>query len=475
MGGGAKLMRLSTRVQIIAGVGISLLLAGSFILTESLIPFGILIGAFAVFAIVRNPVASLLAFIVINVFLTLHGKDNGTPTVIDLSLGIILMLIMAYWLIRLRIFELESLSTSTGQLALALFAAWSVIVTIIGLFGDNTTLNFALREMLNLSPLLVLPIIYTRFVELESPAERKIMVSVLISGIIIIIWNFVRMRSNVLRAVYLYQTGRGNSDELVSGLIVLIATSILMTIRSFWKALPTILLLLLGLVGVVISFRRNLYLSILICIVGLLYSGTREERRHGIKYLVLTGFAGVSALLPFYFSSRIFRLLLVNYGMRFISSQHLGTDLSLRMRYVEWKSEWHDILQSPILGHGFGAKFRIFDIVRQVHYWMPFSHNGFLYMSFKTGFIGAFLFFGAYITFMIKGFQLLKLSTLSFRTRIMLRSGVGFLMVLFLNTYTEPVLDSKSDLIWVGIIIGYLLVIERYVRNQGVSLDTLSS
>jgi O-antigen ligase len=471
MGDGAKLMRLSTRVQIVAGVGISLLLAGSFILTESLIPFGILIGAFAVFAIVRNPVASLLAFIVINVFLTLHGKDTGDPSSLDLALGIVIVLIMAYWLVRLRIFELESLSTSIGQLALALFAAWSVIVTIIGLFGDNNSFPNALREMLNLSPLLVLPIIYSRFIKLESPAERWLFITILIAGLIMVVWNFFHLRSNVLHAVYLFQTGRGNSDEMLSGFLVLVATSLLMTIRSLWKSLPAMILFLLGMMGVVISFARTLYVVVVICMAGVILLGDWKERWRGIRRLLVAGLIGIVAVTPVYFSSRIFRLLLMNYGLRFISTQHLGTDLALRMRYSEWNSEWNDILQNPILGYGFGTKFRIFDIVRRVHFWMPFSHNGYLYMIFKTGFIGSGLFFVAYFSFVIKGVQLLKSDHLSTHTRILVRATIGFLVAMLIYAYSAPVLDSKTDLIWVGFIIGYFLVIER---NLKISLATYS-
>ena len=445
-------------------------------LTGSLLPFAIILGAFAVFATIRNPVASLFAFIVINVFLTLHGKDTGAATATDLALGIVITLIMAYWLVRLRLFEVQSLTTSTGQLLLSLFAVWSVIVTIVGLFGEHTSFNNALREMLNLSPLIVLPIIYSRFVELESPAERWLFMGVLAAGLLMVVWNVFHMRNNVLHAVYLYQTGRGNSDEMLSGLLVLLATSLLMTVRDYWKAIPAMLLLMLGVAGVVMSFARTLYIVAILCMAIVLLLGNREERWRGLRRIAVAGLAGVVGLLPLYFSSRIFRLLLWNYGMRFISAQHLGTDLSLRIRYIEWKYVWQSILQSPILGHGFGATFRDFDIMRFIHWWMPYSHSSYLYMIFKTGFIGAALFFVAYFSFIIKGFRFLKSDRLSTRTRILLRMGIAFLIAMLIYAYTSPVLDSKTDLIWVGLIVGYFLVVERYIHNQdAVALSSPSS
>jgi O-antigen ligase len=458
--------QLSLRAQIATGIAIIAVLVGSFILSESLIPIAVILGAFVVFATVRNPVASLFAFIVINVFLTLHGKDTGEATGTDLALGVVIVLIMAYWLVRIRIFELDSMSTSKAQLLLFLFAIWSGVITMIGLFGEHTSFTNALREMLNLSPLVALPIIYSRFIKLESRAERLLFAGVLAAAIFMVIWNFLRMRSNVLHAVYLYQTGRGNSDEMLSGLLVLLATSLLMTVRGFWKAIPPMLLLMLGVAGVVMSFARTLYIVAILCMVVVLLLGNSEERWRGIKRLLTVGLATVIAVIPIYFSSRIFRLLLWNYGMRFISTQHLGTDLSLRMRYVEWKYEWLSILQSPILGHGFGAQFRIFDILWQDHSWMTYSHSSYLYMIFKTGFIGAGLFFGAYLSFGAKGLRLLKFNRLPVQSRILLRAGVGYLMAMLIYAYTAPVLDSKTDLIWVGLIVGYFLVIERHVQNK---------
>ncbi len=468
----AERFSLSAIQQFLLGGVVVLAAAASLFFTNSLILLAALLGAAVVFAVVQNGVSSIFAFIVINVALTLRPHEDtigGAPTMLDLLLGMVLAAIACYWIVRLRFLERQDLSHSLGQLLMALFVVWSVIVTSIGLFGDHTSLNNALREMLNLSPLLVLPIIYSRFVKLDSRAERWLFACVLISGLLMVGWNYFHMRSNMLRAYYLYQVKGAGLEDMLSGLLVLVATSLLMTVRSFWKTLPAMLLFLLGMLGIVICLSRTLYIAIFVCVAFVVWLGTRQERWRGIRRLIIAVCISIAVVIPIYFSSRAFRLLLVRYGLRFISSQHLGTDLSLRMRYTEWGYEWHNILQSPLLGHGFGAQFRVFDIVEHVNYWMSFSHSSYLYIIFKTGFIGASLFGGAYFSFLIKGFRLLRCGNFTVRTIIIIRASIVYLVATLICAYASPVLDSKTDLIWVGLIWGYFLVLERHLREQHAS------
>src|SRR5438093_933052 len=81
---------------------------------------------------------------------------------------------------------------------------------------------------------------------------------------------------------------------------------------------------------------------------------------------------------------------------RFLSTGKFSTDLSLLNRYSEWKSAWLGTLHAPILGNGFGSSFRYYQIISGFHQWSGYSHSSYLYILFKTGFIGGLLFFGAY-------------------------------------------------------------------------------
>jgi O-antigen ligase len=455
--------------QIGIAIGLSVLLAGLFITMESPMGWVALFAMIAMMLVIRNPTLSLFAFIISNVILALRPREigqEGAPTVLDLLFGICLAAIIGYWMIRIRILESQALSTDRSHLLIILFGAWSVLVSATGFLSGNNQFFPALREMLNLSPLAILPLLYERYVQPDSATERRIFVSVLLSGCTIVLWNYLKMRSNLIGAIYFYEVGRGTFDITISGFLVLIATSSLMSLRKTWKSSITIVLFLLTLGGVIISFSRSLYVATFIGVLLTVWLGNRNERRIGTVRLLLTGAIGVLAMIPIYLKSRLIRLLLQSYFLRIISTQHMGTDVSLRLRYGEWRSEWHQILRSPILGYGFGSKFRVYDFVMHHHFWSPFSHSSYLYMVFKTGFVGAFLFFAAYFGFMYKGFQLTRSSNLSGIARIAVRACLAYLLLILVFAYAAPVFDSKTDLIWVGLIWGYFLALEKQTNAQ---------
>ncbi len=460
---------LSLGQQITIWVSIVLVLSASFILSQSLIPVAVVLALLSAALIVRNPVAVIFAFIVSNVALELRPKymiHGGAPGPLELIIAILMSGILAYWVVRLRIFEGQVLSESFGQLSMAFFAIWSFFVTAVMLRGAHASFPNALREMIDFVPLLILPILYSRFVDHDSKWERRIFAAVFFSGLLLIAWNILQMRNNVVAAVYLYQMGRGSTDDTLASFTVILSVSFLMSFRRGWATTAWAIVLLLASIGVIISFKRDLYVATIICAMLVLFLGSNEERRRATIRLLMVAAVGLVSLAFLYFSSHIFHLLLLSYGLRFMSTQHLGTDLSLVNRYVEWHYEWQAILRSPIFGHGFGAQFRTFDMIRGFNSWMTFSHSSYLYMIFKTGFVGAILFFAAYFSFLAKGFRLIKLKNLSPRARVITRAILGYLIIILFSALTEPELDSKTDLIWVGLMWGYFLALESHSRSS---------
>jgi len=423
-----------------------------------------LLGAGIMFALIRNGVGSIFAFIIINVALTLRTKEasvGGGPPTLDLLLGIALICLFASWLVRIRILESQELGRSVGQLFMAIFMVWSIFVTILGLPSDHTSFGDGLRELLNLAPLLVLPILYERFVDADSKNEARIFLTIIISAILVIIRNILFVRSSLMHVVYLFETRRGAFDIGISCFLMIFMGSFLMARQKWWQSVIAMILFLLGAVGLMVSFTRTLYVSMIFCLGLMVILGNKDERRRGGFRLALTFFLAAIAALPVILTVRVIRLLLMNIGFRFLSTGHFGKDLSLLNRYVEWHYELVKISQSPILGYGFGSQFRIFNIISGHHDWMGFSHNSYLYIAYKAGIFGALLLCSAIIVFFWKGFKLLRSSQLTARSRVAVRASVSFLVLIFMGAYTGPAFDSKTDLIWVGLIWGYFLSVER--------------
>src|ERR1700733_8045311 len=171
---------LSLRAQLLLGLGITVILRGSLFLAGSLIVFAAIIGACLCFAITRSPGASLISFVVMNVVITIRTKntvEGGAPSVLDLALGVLVIGVFAYWIVKLRLIERETISNSIGQLCITLFICWSIFVTALGLFDEHNVLLDAFKELLNLSMLLILPLLYFRFVKSGSKLEYGIFFS----------------------------------------------------------------------------------------------------------------------------------------------------------------------------------------------------------------------------------------------------------------------------------------------------------
>jgi O-antigen ligase len=208
------------------------------------------------------------------------------------------------------------------------------------------------------------------------------------------------------------------------------------------------------------SFARALYVSTLVGMIVVLITAAPKERLRGLIRTGLTFGLGIILLIPVFFSVRIFHLLIEHYALRLLSSQHIQSDLSLRMRYLEWQSELEAIKDLPFFGHGFGSAFR-FLTIEGYHMWQAFSHSSYLYLLFKTGVIGSIFFWGSYVAFGLLGLKLVRDSNLSIRSRIAVRAGFGYIVLIVFYSYAAPVLDSKTDLIWIGLIWGIFLALEK--------------
>ncbi|MGH2639029.1 MAG: O-antigen ligase family protein [Rhabdochlamydiaceae bacterium] len=461
--------RLPVRTQWLIGAGVAVFLLLSFLLAQSLVPIALVLGVAACWMMLRTPLASILGFMGINVLITLMPREQGlggAPTGVDLALGGALVIIMGYWFFRIRVVERQPISGSASQLSLMLFFPWAVLVTIIGIVAEHNPADVAIREILNLLPLLILPVLYERYIIPGSKDENWLIGTILGSGVLIVFENVLLIRNHLVQAYYLYEVGKATVDLSLAAFLIVMLFSFLMLEKHTWKVVASTIMLLAEALAVVLSITRNAYISVAVALMIIWLLGNRQERKRGIQRISIVGAIAAAGILVAAISSRLISLLLKSYWLRLLSTQKLGHDLSLRMRFAEWSGEWAAIKHSPLLGHGFGASFKVFDIVLQHHVWQPFSHNSYLYIIFKTGFIGALLFLTPFFAFMFKAFKLSRLRSLPGRTRIGVRGCFGCMVLLLFATNLGPVFDSKTDLMWVGLLWGYLLAVEKQIQNS---------
>src|SRR5437762_11152444 len=87
---GTLSIRLPIWQQVLLGLGLIGVLVPAFFLTHSLLIYGVLIAVVLGVLVIRNPVWSILAFIVINVTLSIRPKqqlEGNAPSALDVDLG----------------------------------------------------------------------------------------------------------------------------------------------------------------------------------------------------------------------------------------------------------------------------------------------------------------------------------------------------------------------------------------------------
>lgn len=144
------------------------------------------------------------------------------------------------------------------------------------------------------------------------------------------------------------------------------------------------------LAGLILTKSRGAWLT---AAAGLMVSGVLAGgfiRRRLVLTIVGGGLATVAAGLltigP--------QLALIGIGVvrRLASISTAATaDISLLNRYAEAAATWDAILQSPILGSGWGAPVVRYDLISQYTAYSSFVHNGYLWLWHKVGIWGLLL------------------------------------------------------------------------------------
>jgi O-antigen ligase len=239
------------------------------------------------------------------------------------------------------------------------------------------------------------------------------------------------------------------------------------------RRIPLILLLAISTFGVIISFARTIYVGTLFGLFLLFWLSDSKQRWNYVKLALGTLTTAAAVLIPILQRSRVLALLAQNYLHRFTSSTNLRTDRSLMSRYVEWDHIWKAITDSPLLGQGFGAVYTFFNILTYSHEVRSYSHSSYLYILFKTGIIGGALFFGVFGIAIAKAWMLARDKRSSPKVRLIAQVCFASLIAFLIDCQTAPVLVSKTDSLWIGIIFGFLIT--NFVTSRRVNAINSSS
>jgi O-antigen ligase len=283
------------------------------------------------------------------------------------------------------------------------------------------------------------------------------------------------VRSSFLAATYLFEVGYQRVNLINGPFMLFVFFHLILLEKSKTKRRYYTLGMVMSVVTIILVHSRTMWIISLIGICLTPFFIKQEERKRAywlFGKLTLLFIAAVSLLyLLFPFFGIILKFLLAH----LLSSSNLRTDPSLVGRYIEWRYVWGTISESPLVGYGSGNIYRLYNWFGGYFLNSAYTHNGYLGVLLKGGLIGFILLYISYIGFIIKGFVLLKTKSLMAIERAFIRAGLSILLLLTLATNTFNMFSHRDVLLYVGIIWGYFLYIDRTTLSNINHIKTKTS
>ena len=125
-------------------------------------------------------------------------------------------------------------------------------------------------------------------------------------------------------------------------------------------------------------------------------------------------------------------LFAIGLARRFTSiSSSFGQDISLLNRYLETDAAWAEVLKSPVIGYGWGAPVRRYDVISDITHVWGFLHNGYVWILHKAGLLGLVAFMTALTGIAVQGALLARSAAAPPLERSLAAGGAGTIVAYF--------------------------------------------
>ncbi|MBS1904797.1 MAG: O-antigen ligase family protein [Bacteroidetes bacterium] len=470
--------RLSLRAQILLALGIGVYV----VVGQVLMPVGIAIGVglaiVAALLIQRRSMYLVTAFSVLIIVVKLQEREGPQPgvSILDLLTGGVIAAALGYIVLQ-GLVNRRPLAHHWSMYFLFGYVAWALVGGVMSIAMDNTTPNFAFREFLLFSPLLVFPILFVPIARSTQRFERLVGALLLFIWVLVQVAGVVRLRSTIAAATFLFETGFSRYDIVNAGLMILLFVGVSALNRIPRYRTLYVLMILGSIGGLVLTFNRTAWVAVVICIPLMLWMlPTRASRREGSRVLTRIVMIILTSAVAAYFMIPMAQLLIKYLFLRIASTSKVGTDLSLVNRYVEWRYVFQQIASNPIMGLGFGGLFKIYNWLLGFSETVGYTHNGILIVIVKGGVVGAICFFTAFIGIFRIGWTARRSPYLNEQEQVLILVCLAGLVFISIVGMTVGLLLHREILLYVGIMWGYLLVInDRIEQRRRVAADRIAT
>ena len=373
---------------------------------------------------------------------------------------------LLYIIIKHKFIDHTPFVPSSLFIFFSLYLVWGGVVGLTQVIGGGTGIERWYRDLLLfVCPLFLLPVFYYEIIKEKYDAEKILLGCLFSLWIIISVASIVKMRHNVVQAFYLYEIGTARIDNINAGFMIFVFFSLAM-ITEGKKRWLLLVGLILSIATLAVSFGRTAWIATIVLLPVVFFLGDKKEKIRGLQFMLMACAVILPLFAAAFFLIPLVRLTTVVAVDKLLSSSHLGTDLSMYNRYVEWRYALHHIVDSPIAGFGFGASFADYDWLRGFARQTPYIHNAGLTIMLKTGVIGVILISIPCIGYFLKGMKYFKGKFLDVREKAFLRAGIGLMLFALILGYTTPVFIERDESLYIALFWCFIIGIEHKITER---------
>jgi O-antigen ligase len=398
----------------------------------------------------------LIVGILSHLILFIHGRGDETSLPAAIAYSVIFYPGLFFWFGK-KILARERIIHGWEEFALILFMIFAFMsIGWASMYGFSSVKG--IREFALFIPyLMYFPI--RDHVSVKS--EEGIIVALLVVCFFSAVWGVVRYHSLLEVAQYFWQVGgnriRSNAPLFMAAVIILLA---FLAARKY-NLLLVLVAISLNAVAEGFTFARGYWAATALGVGLLILTMRGKARRRVLTFSALSLLAVVLTLLVMF--PELFSRVILGFGVRL--EQTGFADVSLQSRLAESESVLRYIARSPLIGYGLGSEFSFFNPLGYITSVSWYIHNGYLFLLFKFGIVGAALFMAFYSAMFVRTVRMARTS--EGLTKSLLLAFVSIMGVMLIVNITSPQFYDRGSLLILTVMWGIAAGVMEKQKIEG--------
>ena len=403
----------------------------------------------------------LIVAILAHLILALHRREvEGTSVFQAVAYSFLFFPGLIWWFAK-KISSGGKIVENWAEFMFVLFLFFA-LMSIGWAYIDSFSVVKGVREFILFIPYLM---IFPMRDYVAEKGAQKIIWAFLIVCIVAAISSIVEYRSAIEVAKFFWQVGasrvRANAAIFLGSVIILYG---FIAAKKYNQVL-VIAILSMTTIGLVMTFSRGYWIVAIMGIFILSVITKGNARKRVVIFTLIS--IGSMAAIAFAIFPRMIIDLAEGLLVRFASSNL--SDISLQSRFSESLAVLQKIKLSPIIGYGLGAEFSFFDPITYQTATTWYIHNGYLWLIFKFGFVGSFLFLSFYAYMYVKTVS--TASRIGGADKIMLLSFVTLMTIMLIINLTSPQFYDRGGILVLSMMWGISAGVRKKESASKLGMD----